>query len=178
MALPPSLLPLGPHSGKLSHMLTCGLCSQRNRCDEAVSPHAMQPSALSIRQSVHATDTHCLAAGPLARRLMSDWQVELVEDNMQEFHVSFQGPSESERCCLCFGGNPEPETMRAQRLLPEDTGKCTSSCPTSIPTSLLALDSSTGYSIQTSTSSRAPSVSMSSSAHLTSLRFTSLQPAG
>lgn len=27
---------------------------------------------------------------------MSDWQVELVEDNMQEFHVWFQGPSESE----------------------------------------------------------------------------------
>jgi hypothetical protein len=28
---------------------------------------------------------------------MSDWTVELVEDNISEFHVHFKGPADSER---------------------------------------------------------------------------------
>jgi hypothetical protein len=28
---------------------------------------------------------------------MSDWQVELVEDNISEFHVHFKGPPDSKR---------------------------------------------------------------------------------
>lgn len=41
-------------------------------------------------------DTHpCPHSGP-AIAVMSDWQVELVEDNISEFHVVFKGPPESE----------------------------------------------------------------------------------
>lgn len=38
---------------------------------------------------------------PLAHhhRLMSDWKVELVEDNISEFYVEFGGPKDSE-CSL------------------------------------------------------------------------------
>lgn len=36
---------------------------------------------------------------------MSDWKVELVEDNISEFHVVFRGPPDSEQggriCCSC-----------------------------------------------------------------------------
>lgn len=28
--------------------------------------------------------------------MMSDWKVELVEDNISEFHVEFHGPKDSE----------------------------------------------------------------------------------
>lgn len=30
------------------------------------------------------------------RSMMSDWKVELVEDNISEFYVSFSGPKDSE----------------------------------------------------------------------------------
>lgn len=30
------------------------------------------------------------------RRMMSDWKVELVEDNISEFYVDFGGPKDSE----------------------------------------------------------------------------------
>ena len=33
--------------------------------------------------------------GRLARRLMSDWKVEMANDSMAEFHVEFHGPKES-----------------------------------------------------------------------------------
>jgi hypothetical protein len=34
-------------------------------------------------------------------RRMSDWNVELVEENMSEFYVSFKGPKDS-ACSLLF----------------------------------------------------------------------------
>lgn len=33
--------------------------------------------------------------------MMSDYEVTLVNDNMQEFFVIFKGPSESKRCSSC-----------------------------------------------------------------------------
>jgi len=36
--------------------------------------------------------------------VMSDWKVELVEDNICEFHVVFRGPPDSE-CCWCGRGS-------------------------------------------------------------------------
>mgnify|MGYP001810611692 CR=1 FL=1 len=30
---------------------------------------------------------------------MSDWKVELVDDNISEFHVQFRGPADSEQPC-------------------------------------------------------------------------------
>ena len=33
--------------------------------------------------------------------VMSDWQVDLVEDNISEFHVAFKGPPDSARRCSC-----------------------------------------------------------------------------
>lgn len=35
---------------------------------------------------------------------MSDWKVELVEDNISEFYVEFYGPKDSEWRCVCFPG--------------------------------------------------------------------------
>jgi hypothetical protein len=32
---------------------------------------------------------------PVACRLMSDWKVELIEDNISEFYVDFGGPKDS-----------------------------------------------------------------------------------
>jgi hypothetical protein len=32
---------------------------------------------------------------PFASRLMSDWKVELIEDNISEFYVDFGGPKDS-----------------------------------------------------------------------------------
>ena len=32
----------------------------------------------------------------MARRMMSDFQVELVEDNISEFYLTFHGPKDSE----------------------------------------------------------------------------------
>lgn len=38
------------------------------------------------------------------KMMMSDYEVTLVNDNMQEFYVSFKGPSESEQPSRsCFG---------------------------------------------------------------------------
>jgi len=53
--------------------------SHRNRCHEAVRPVALVPP--------HLSDYH---------RLMSDYEVNLVNDNLQEFYVRFYGPTESE----------------------------------------------------------------------------------
>ena len=36
----------------------------------------------------------------VTKLLMSDWKVELVEDNLSEFYIEFAGPKESE--CGCF----------------------------------------------------------------------------
>lgn len=33
---------------------------------------------------------------------MSDYEVNLVNDNMQEFYVRFYGPTESELTCICL----------------------------------------------------------------------------
>ena len=33
--------------------------------------------------------------------MMSDWKVELIEDNICEFHVDFHGPKDSEWGCVC-----------------------------------------------------------------------------
>lgn len=36
----------------------------------------------------------------VACSMMSDWKVELVEDNISEFYVDFSGPKDSEYGCL------------------------------------------------------------------------------
>lgn len=38
----------------------------------------------------------CSALSLLLCRMMSDWKVDLVNDNISEFHVQFKGPGDSE----------------------------------------------------------------------------------
>jgi hypothetical protein len=69
-------------------------------------------------------------------RLMSDYKVSLVNDNMQEFYVMFNGPEES-RSDL----NPVVARLTLhQPPLPGVFGRFMSSCPTSIHTRVPALD--------------------------------------
>lgn len=88
---------------------------------------------------------------------MSDYEVSLVNDNMQEFYVRFYGPAESELRFLCVTQNQGRslsfsfttlysydmygDIMAVQHRLQEAYGRFTSNYPTSIPSSHLASDS-------------------------------------
>lgn len=52
------------------------------------------PALAFVRQSSQLTVARCDIH--LVRSLMSDYEVNLVNDNMQEFFVKFKGPEESE----------------------------------------------------------------------------------
>lgn len=58
------------------------LCTQQTECKRGASPCA--PCKVSARAK---PSTHC--------RMMSDWNVELVNDNVNEFYVQFKGPPDS-----------------------------------------------------------------------------------
>lgn len=67
-------------------------------------------------------------------RLMSDYKVSLVNDNMQEFYVMFNGPEESK-----FGFDLVVARLTLyQPLLPEVFGRFMSNCLTSILIRVLA----------------------------------------
>jgi hypothetical protein len=58
---------------------------------------------LFFPRQTHAHISHTMSCSPSKRReldvtklLMSDWKVELVEDNLSEFYIEFAGPPESE----------------------------------------------------------------------------------
>jgi hypothetical protein len=96
------------------------------------------------------------------KMLMSDYEVTLVNDNMQEFYVRFKGPEESKQAHAVNSITPSStltQITTQQHLSSAASGKSTSSSPTSTHTSRPASASSTASSIPTSTSSRVVSVS-------------------
>ena len=90
--------------------------------------------------------------------MMSDYEVTLVNDNMQEFYVIFKGPTESKRVSLVsywslqcnVTGRRADMGYFQQHPLRTANGKFTSSYPTPIPTDRPQSVSSTGSSTLTS----------------------------
>lgn len=86
-------------------------------------------------------------------RLMSDYEVTLVNDNVQEFYVRFHGPEESTPpFCLIWSGHAILKWSSLQHRLLEESGRSTSSFLTSIHTSHPLSASWTRYFIRISTS--------------------------
>jgi hypothetical protein len=101
------------------------------------------------------------------RRMMSDWSVELVNDNVNEFYVEFKGPPDS--ACPAPPAAPRPVLVlrwlrqgqcpgkqrlaqrraRAQARTRAASGRCTWSCQTITRTSRHPSALSTGYTTQT-----------------------------
>ena len=89
------------------------------------------------------------------KMLMSDYEVTLVNDNMQEFYVRFKGPEESMQDFVhstCRSALLKP----IQRHFKEAYGGFMSNYPTNILTKAPASALSTASSIQILTSCRPP----------------------
>jgi hypothetical protein len=71
-------------------------------------------------------------------RLMSDYEVTLVNDNMREFYVRFHGPSESESLRVLAA---RADIHISQLRLQAGYGRYTLSCKLIIRTNLPVLDS-------------------------------------
>lgn len=63
------------------------------------SPAFLSGSGLRQNPQLHTRPTHIVK---LPCRMMSDWKVELIEDNISEFYIEFPGPKDS-KCCSKLG---------------------------------------------------------------------------
>lgn len=70
-----------------------------------------------------------------ARRLMSDYEVNLVNDNMQEFYVRFYGPAESAYARYVARSEADARAVfsTVRRRSVEDTRRAAGSIPLQVP---------------------------------------------
>jgi hypothetical protein len=75
------------------------LCAPRGTHAHARSGWAVRPPGSAFPCRCHLADDawRAGAARARARRLMSDWRVEMANDSMAEFFVEFHGPKDSAR---------------------------------------------------------------------------------